>query len=243
MTHKAQAVKDFFNQVDNYLTFNYNLRIRHETLRHYLAQITPIESLLDIPCGTGEITLPLCSDVAHLTLVDFSENMVATALNSVPRNCSGRVEVLQGDVFEFTPGKQFDVVVCFGLIAHIDHPETLFNRLSSFVKPGGHLVIQNTDARHWFARLIRVYLGLRRWVGKDRYRLTALSHNELLRQLEQRNFKLLRSFSYNQSFLGLSRLFSNNQKYRLTRKLFGFAEDGQFVNRGSDFTCLFQKSV
>jgi hypothetical protein len=50
------------------------------------------------------------------------------------------------------------------------------------------------------------------------------------------------AFRYNQSFLGLSRFFSNDMKYNLTRKYFGYAGANKRPSSGSDATFMFRKS-
>ena len=52
---------------------------------------------------------------------------------------------------------------------------------------------------------------------------------------------LSQSFRYNQSFLGLSRLFSNELKYKLTRRYYGDATLPKNQKAGSDVTYLFRK--
>src|SRR5690606_36878043 len=98
------------------------------------------------------------------------------------------------------------------------------------------------DSKHWFAKLIHQYLGMRRAVGKDKYELNKVPQDELISRIRKGGFKLKNVYKYNQSFLGLSRFFSNELKYKLTRKYFGFAGSNKNASRGSDATFIFQKS-
>ena len=234
-------VKAFFEQTEVYLTYNYNLRIRTETLSAFIGD-AQFDEVLDMPCGTGDITLPLLSQFEHLTLMDFSSNMVELARKNTPAEFSNRVTYHTTDFYDHHFGnKQYDLVVCLGILAHIERPFDFLASIEKLVKPGGLLVLQNTDSHHWFSRFIYFYLALKRLVGKDKYRLNTIPAKELLAKMDDMNFELQSGFGYNQSFLGLSRLFSNSLKYKLTRALFGYAMKGKVLRKGSDHTYLFQK--
>lgn len=45
-------------------------------------------------------------------------------------------------------GGLFDVVTCFEVVEHVDHPAAFLDRCGAFVKPGGWLVL-STIARTW----------------------------------------------------------------------------------------------
>lgn len=240
----SDPVKDFFEQTDVYLTFNYNLRIRMETLGYFLKQTgrERFENVLDMPCGTGDISLPFLDKFDKLTMMDFAENMVATAKSKTPEDQMHKVRFIRDDFYLHDFGdEKFDLVMNIGIMAHIRNPWRFLEASMKLVKPGGFLVLQNTDADHLFSKMIFGYLALRRAVGKDRYAFNKVPEKELLPVVEAQGFELLESFRYNQSFLGLSRMFGNETKYRMTRKYFGFAENPRKQKSGSDVTYLFQK--
>jgi len=237
---KTDEVKAFFERTDVYLTYNYNLRIRAETVAAFIGD-EKFESVLDMPCGTGDISAPFMENFNHLTMMDFSENMIATSKKRVQADV-GRVDFVNADFYAHDfKNQQYDLVMNIGILAHIADPIRFLEESMKLVKPGGKLIIQNTDSDHWFAKLIHTYLGFRRLVGKDKYELNKVPEREVIKKITTNGFELKRSFRYNQSFLGFSRLFSNDLKYRLTRKYFGFATSPKNQNRGSDVTYLFVK--
>ena len=239
----TSEVKAFFEKTDVYLTYNYNLRIRAETVGYFIREMKFAE-VLDMPCGTGDISAPFIDQFGHLAMMDFSENMIATAKKRVPENQREKVTFINGDFYAHDFGNtQYDLVMNIGILAHIRNPWEFIEETMKLVKPGGYLIIQNTDSRHWFAKLIHMYLGMRRAVGKDKYKLNKVPQNELLERIEKGGFSLQDSFKYNQSFLGLSRFFSNDLKYKLTRKYFGFAGANKNASSGSDATFIFQKKA
>lgn len=238
----TDEVKAFFERTDVYLTYNYNLRIRAETVAHLIDK-EHFDQVLDMPCGTGDISAPFLSHFGQITMMDFSENMIATARSRVADSDKEKVTFINGDFYAHDfKGQQFDLVMNIGILAHIKDPMLFLDETMKLVKPGGKLILQNTDSDHWFAKLIHAYLGLRRAVGKDKYKLNKVSEKELLKKVTGNGFSLQQSFRYNQSFLGLSRLFDNELKYKLTRRYFGDAALPKNQRSGSDVTYLFWKS-
>jgi ubiquinone/menaquinone biosynthesis C-methylase UbiE len=240
---KTDEVKAFFERTDVYLTYNYNLRIRAETVGYFIGEHR-FEKVLDMPCGTGDISAPFIDHFGHLTMMDFSENMIATSKSRIPDEAKSKVTFINGDFYAYDFGaQQFDLVMNIGILAHIADPMRFLDESMKLVKPGGSLILQNTDSDHWFAKLIHSYLGLRRMVGKDKYKLNKVREKDLLEKLEKNGFTLQQSFRYNQSFLGLSRLFKNDLKYKLTRDYFGDAAVPRNQKAGSDVTYLFRKRI
>jgi ubiquinone/menaquinone biosynthesis C-methylase UbiE len=234
-------VKAFFEQTELYLTYNYNLRIRAETVGQFIGG-QHFAKVLDMPCGTGDISAPFIDQFGHITMMDFSENMVATARSRVPATMQHKATFVNADFYDHNfKDQQYDLVMNIGILAHIREPWTFLEKSMQLVKPGGLLIIQNTDSEHWFGRIIHFYLALRRMLGIDKYALNKVPESELLHRITRAGFVMEASFSYNQSFLGFSRLFSNESKYRLTRKYFGYP--GKERGKGSDATFLFRKLI
>lgn len=234
-------VKAFFEKTDVYLTFNYNLRIRAETVGAFIGDDF-FDKVLDMPCGTGDISAPHIDSFGHLSLMDFSSNMVETAKKRFDDKHQAKLEFINDDFYNHDfKGEQYDLVMNIGIMAHISEPWKFLEKSMGLVRPGGKLIIQNTDSKHWFAKLIHLYLSMRRIVGKDKYALNKISEKELLKRIENAGFELENSFRYNQSFLGLSRFFSNDLKYKLTRKYFGYVGNNKHAKEGSDATFIFKK--
>ena len=239
---KTDEVKAFFERTDVYLTYNYNLRIRAETVGHFLRD-QKFDEVLDMPCGTGDISVPFLNNFGRLTMMDFSENMIATSKSRIPSDDLSKVELINADFYNHDFGnKQYDLVMNIGILAHIKEPFRFLDETMKLVKPGGKLILQNTDSDHWFAKLIHTYLGFRLMVGKDKYKLNKVSERKMLDYIEDKGFTLQQSFRYNQSFLGFSRLFNNDLKYKLTRRYFGNADTPKNQKKGSDVTYLLIKS-
>jgi ubiquinone/menaquinone biosynthesis C-methylase UbiE len=241
MRDKSKIVKELFEDTALYLTYDYNLQIRKENLEA-LTRDLKYESVLDMPCGTGSISLPLLKNAKTLTLIDISSNMLSIAKSNIPEDEKHKVTFINNDFFNIDiKPNTYDLVICLGLLAHVNSPEQLLNKLSHIISPGGHLIIQNTDSAHFYSHLIRCYLGLKNIISKQRYKLNKVKGSFVEQQVSKNGLQLIRTFRYNQSFLGLSNLFTNEKKYKLTRQFFGTVDKNKHAKWGSDVTYLFKK--
>ena len=242
MSEKKEHVKEFFEQTDVYLTYDHNLRIRCETVKDFIGD-RKFKNVLDLPCGTGDISIPLIDQFEKLTLVDIAKNMVDMATSKVPEDQSQKILAINADFEELdVPNESFDLVISLGILAHVEEPDHFMEFIASTVKTGGYLIIQNTDSHHFYSHLIRGYLGVKRAVGKDEYSMNRISGNHVERVLRAHGLDLVRKFRYNQSLLGFSHMFSDEQKYQMIRDMFGDASNNKRAALGSDVTYLFKKS-
>lgn len=241
MTDRSKVVRELFENTALYLTYDYNLQIRKESVEAFTAGMS-FGNVLDIPSGTGAISIPLLNRIEKLTLIDISSNMLAIVRKNVPENYIGKTEIINADFFDLNlPENSYNLIICLGLVAHVNSPEQLLTKVSSLLKPGGMLIIQNTDASHIYSYSIRFYLWLKSLIKKQAYNLNKVTDAFIKDKLKSANLELIKCYRYNQSFLGFSNLFSNERKYKLTRKFFGDATNPKNQSLGSDYTYLFKK--
>ena len=242
MDQKKEAVKSFYENTQTYLGQDYNIRIRSEVVRSFLEEFERFENVLDMPCGNGMISLPNAEKFNRLTLVDFSENMIKeTQKNATELNIQ-HITTLCSDIFQTGfQDNAFDLVISLGIFAHIDNPGNLVNELIRITKPSGLLIIQNTASDHFYGKMIHFYQWIKRKTGKQTYALNKIPRKWLEKEFTKHT-ELLKRFDYNQSFLGFSKLFSNEKKYNLTKQLFGTPEKNKNTWLGSDTIYLFRKN-
>jgi len=241
MSEKKEHVKEFFERTDVYLTYDHNLRVRRETVEGFIGE-KRFKNVLDLPCGTGDISVPILGRFDHLTLVDIAKNMCELATSKVPEEDQKKVTTINSD-FQSTelPDTGFDLVISLGILAHVDDPHRFMEFIASKVSIGGLLIIQNTDSKHFYSHLIRGYLGMKRAVGKDKYSMNKVSGQLVEEFFRKKGFELEKQFRYNQSLLGFSHLFSDEQKYKMIRDLFGDESNNKRASMGSDVTYLFRR--
>src|SRR3984893_12766018 len=115
------------------------------------------ESVLEIGCGTGALTLPLAAAVGEhgrVVAVDISEPMLEVARQRVAARALRNVTLLLGDaqVFEFEP-VAFDLATSRMGVMFFADPAAAFRNIGSALKLGGRLVFACwgplAENRHW----------------------------------------------------------------------------------------------
>nr|WP_202555246.1 class I SAM-dependent methyltransferase [Streptomyces sp. SID4950] len=110
--------------------------------------------VLDVGIGRGVQALRLARAGHQVTGVEQDPAMVSAAreaLAAEPRGIRDRVRLVQGDGRDtgvhFLPGS-FDVVLCHGVLMHVEEPDPLLAGLARMVAPGGllSLLARNADA-------------------------------------------------------------------------------------------------
>lgn len=99
------------------------------------------KQVLEAGCGAGRFTEILLRKGAIVTSLDLSDAVEANQDNC-PQNDKHRIA--QGDILKLPfPPKQFDAVLCLGVLQHTPSTEGSIAALYEQVKPGGHLVIDH----------------------------------------------------------------------------------------------------
>ncbi len=115
-----------------------NIR-RLEELRGMMGLSAGVD-LLEIGCGTGQITPWLCSAVApgRVVAVDFSQAMLARArAKDIP------AEFRLLDICSDRPEGEFDLALCFHSFPHFRDQAGALANISAALKPGGSLIVMH----------------------------------------------------------------------------------------------------
>ena len=143
-------------------------RRNQESLALLLARLglTGGESVLEIGCGTGALTLPLADAVGEhgrVVAVDISEPMLGAARQKVGERGLRNVTLHSGDaqVFAFEPAA-FDLATSRMGVMFFSDPTAAFRNIKGALNPGGRLVFACWaplgENRHW---LISYNIALR----------------------------------------------------------------------------------
>ena len=99
------------------------------------------KQVLEAGCGAGRFTEILLAAGARVTSIDMSDAVDANQ-KSCPQNEFHRIA--QADILKLPfVEKQFDIVLCLGVIQHTPSTEKTIAALYSHVKPGGSLVMDH----------------------------------------------------------------------------------------------------
>ncbi len=106
------------------------------------------ENVLDVGCGTGNLTRALLKRLAsdgRVTAVDLSSEMIETAKQKISYS---RVTWRVADALDLPAAdRSFDRVICYSVWPHFeDHPAVL-KELARALKPGGMLHIWHLSSR------------------------------------------------------------------------------------------------
>jgi trans-aconitate 2-methyltransferase len=97
----------------------------------------PGENILDLGCGTGQITWKIAESGAEVMGIDNAPTMIEQARKNYP---SLRFEVANGVNFNF--GNSFDAVFSNATLHWIKEPEQVILHIWSALKPGGRFVAE-----------------------------------------------------------------------------------------------------
>ena len=227
-THVTE-VKAFFEAPQGYFKRRqFDVDIRRATVSEMTAG-RQLPEVLDVGCGNGSISIPLLAspDTGRLTLVDLSEAMLDLARASLTEEQRDRVRLMNADLMTAEVDRKFDLVICLGVLAHVDDPRALIGRLHELLAPGGRLILEVTDSFHPVGRLLNLYhrlLGLFRPV---QYGLNRLRMRTVFDDCERAGLRRVTTYRYSLPPPGSQRLASHATLFRLTRRLFGTSLDNR----------------
>ena len=110
------------------------------------AEVEAGMDVLDVACGTG-VMFPyyLQRDVASVTGIDISSEMAKIAAEKYQDE--PKIQVICGDVEEYTFDRQFDRIVVYNAFPHFPYPKRLLKVLASLLKKDGRLTIAHGASR------------------------------------------------------------------------------------------------
>ncbi|MFC9590074.1 class I SAM-dependent methyltransferase [Streptomyces sp. NPDC056944] len=127
-------------------------RLRHDLVERRLRAGLPASPvrILDVGCGTGEMTIRLAAAGHRVTGVDPDPRMLAITagrLTALPE-LHERVELVEAGIDGLSFGREtFDGVCCHGVLMYLDEPGAALARLAGHVAPGGLLSILAKNRR------------------------------------------------------------------------------------------------
>ncbi len=103
------------------------------------------QTVLDIGCGTGLITLRIAPHVEHITAIDLSTKMIAVAQRKAEQQGISNVDFQVADGYALPlDGRSFDVVLLFNILHIVQNPSALLQEAHRLLKPNG-CVLSATD--------------------------------------------------------------------------------------------------
>jgi 2-polyprenyl-3-methyl-5-hydroxy-6-metoxy-1,4-benzoquinol methylase len=243
MTSKADHVKALFDVPGKYLgPRRFDIEIRVETVQEFTKNLT-FDRVLDIGCGNGAISLPLLPRCSELTLLDISKNMLDLARRRVPPGRVNDIQLIEGEFLGADAQQEpFDLILCIGVLAHVDSPAAVIARVAQLAKPGSWVVLEFTDAFHFWGVQVILYQNLLKLVRPEPYALNRLKRRQIESICEDNSLKAIAVYRYGMPPIGASMFMDQEQMYRMTRYLFGSSDRNRNAWMGNQFIYLFQKT-
>jgi 2-polyprenyl-3-methyl-5-hydroxy-6-metoxy-1,4-benzoquinol methylase len=127
------------------------------------------ETILDVGCGYCYHTKRLARGHLAITAIDFSEAALARASTTLAQaGIANQVTLQQADATDLPfEDKSFDHVLMWGVLMHIPQAEKALAELSRILKPGGKLVLSETNAHSLEVRFLEPLIErMRRLLGR-----------------------------------------------------------------------------
>lgn len=113
-----------------------NHALYEEVIRRCRPYLTPESRVLELACGTGQFTLPLCGQTAAWEATDFSPEMIRRAQR---RSTAARFSVEDATALSFADGS-FDVVLIANALHILPEPLKALAEIKRVLVPGGILL-------------------------------------------------------------------------------------------------------
>lgn len=127
------------------------------------------KKILELACGTGEITKVILSLGHDVTAIDFSEKMLVVARGK--HSGSSKVRFVLGDAENtMEPDDTYDAIVCRHLVWTLTDPRKAIAEWLRVLKPGGKLIVfdGNWASKPFIGRCAEIGVRcIERFIGHD----------------------------------------------------------------------------
>ena len=132
-------------------------RTAQNSAAYLLPHLTPGQSLLDVGCGPGSVTIDLAARVApgRVVGVDVSAKVVDVA-RTAAADAGTDVTFDVADAYELPfPDGSFDVVHAHQVLQHVADPVRALREMRRVCRPGGVIAVRDSDYAGftWFPQL------------------------------------------------------------------------------------------
>lgn len=124
------------------------------------ACVTQDQHVLDIGCGPGYFILPIINRGGSVTAVDYSEEMLAKAKQTLSTTAFAqayyKVDFVLDEALHFlqtVPDSTFDTVIASLFLSYSTEYEALLSQIFRVLKPGGRFVMSNPVPAPRFAKV------------------------------------------------------------------------------------------
>lgn len=174
MTH---TVEDFYHEIQfpgHYSQKEVFKKIENFFLSDFLTlDYLPFKGkILEAGCGTGYTTHVIANmrRDAQITGIDFSKGSLKFASNFTKQNNYPNITYHWMDLRNINfPEKSFDMIICSGVLHHIENPRPIFSNLCKLLKKNGTIIVGlyhpwGRLSTHFRQKIFKITQGKMRWI-------------------------------------------------------------------------------
>jgi SAM-dependent methyltransferase len=122
--------------------------------------LSPGETVLDVACGTGNLSLPAARRGAIVTGIDIAPNLIDAARRaSEERGLGIQFEVGAAETLPY-PDRSFDTVMSMFGVMFSARPEQALAELVRVTRPGGRIALANWTPNGFIGSMLRAHTAL-----------------------------------------------------------------------------------
>ena len=184
---------DFKQRVDD--KFNYGTYIHLE--RYNFAHEEAYGKCLDIGCGYGYGTNTISSSTKIKNIIGI--DIVEEVINEANKKYSNdKCSFILGDALALPfEDNQFDTVISFENIEHVNDYEVYLKEMKRVLKPSGIFLLSTPNNRDFSIRLQKILKKIDNWPEKyqpNKWHIKEFHYDELVKIFNLYNFKIIKSF-------------------------------------------------
>jgi len=179
MERRRRESERYFDEVAERLGKNYVPGRTWEAIGHFLFQLVPAITIVDLGAGEGMISQLLADRAKKVICVDSSKSMVRLGTDLAKRKGLANLEYKLGDIEKVPlPSKSVDLALMSQSLHHAQKPEVALTEAFRVLKPDGQLIVIDLN-KHQFEKARELYGD--HWLG--------FGQNELYRMIGNAGFR------------------------------------------------------
>lgn len=104
--------------------------------------VTKKSRVLDVGCGVGAISLHMANNGNSVVGIDISENAISAARKDAERFGLANATFHACNAMDLEFDEEFDVVVCFDVLEHVEDDVVILRKINRFLRIGGKLLLR-----------------------------------------------------------------------------------------------------